>query len=153
MTDQFLGSYLPYLLRQADQALSAAFYGVLSASGIERSEWRVISVLEESGSLSMRDLTKTALSPQPTVTHAVARLEKRGLVKRSQGTEDRRKRFVSVTPAGHALAIDLMKTAASLEAETLEAAGVNDVSALVEQLRVLHECLAATTAQKEPHDA
>ena len=45
----FLGRYLPYLLRQADQTLSAPFYAALNRSGVARSEWRVLVVLEELG--------------------------------------------------------------------------------------------------------
>jgi|GEM_PF-6039370 len=65
----FLESYLPYLLRRADQALSAPFYAVLTKYGVARSDWRVLAVLEQLGELTVLDLAAAALSPQPTVTH------------------------------------------------------------------------------------
>ncbi|NDH23654.1 MAG: MarR family transcriptional regulator, partial [Actinobacteria bacterium] len=99
----FLDDYLPYLLRRADQTLSEAFYAVLTESGVARSEWRVLAVLEEIGPLSVLDLTDAALSPQPTVTHAVRRLEARGLVTRTAGATDRRQRIVAITEEGAAL--------------------------------------------------
>ena len=132
---RFLTGYLPYLLRQADQTLSAPFYAVLTRYGIARSEWRVLSVLAEFGQRGVADLAYAALSPQPTVTHAVRRLEKRGLVARTQGTTDRRQRLVSITPTGSALAATLIAEAKHLEMQALADAG--DLSELVVQLRQL----------------
>lgn len=143
LTGDFLDSYLPYLLRQTDQALSAGFYDVLADRGVQRSEWRVIAVLRERGSLSVQDLTTTALSPQPTVTHAVARLEKRGLVQRLRGIEDKRQRFVSLTREGSELAETLIAEARRLELEVLDQCGAGDLSRLLDGLRVLHTKLDA----------
>ncbi|MEL0075369.1 MAG: MarR family transcriptional regulator, partial [Ilumatobacter sp.] len=83
----FLDEYLPYLLRRADQTLSAPFYAVLNRYGVARSEWRVLAVLAESGEVGVVDLANAALSPQPTVTHALRRLEERGLVVRKHGPD------------------------------------------------------------------
>ena len=137
MTADFLDTYLPYLLRQADQELSAAFYDALNGHGVQRSEWRVLAVLAGREPMSMRDLTDIALSPQPTVTHAVTRLEKRGLVQRLQGTEDRRQRFVSVTESGAALAAQLIQEAQELEAAALARIETGDLSGLINELRLL----------------
>lgn len=145
----FLEGYLPYLLRQADQALSAEFYRTLTHHEVGRSDWRVLAVLEDLGQLSMLDLTAASLSPQPTVTHAVRRLEARGLVTRTSGTTDRRQRFVAVTPAGRDLTRALMAEAKHLEAETLAEAG--DLTDLVAELRRLTEIVEKQA--KHPEDA
>ncbi len=137
MTEDFLDTYLPYLLRRADQSLSAGFYQALNAHGVQRSEWRVLAVLAERGSMSVRDLTETALSPQPTVTHAVSRLERRGLVQRLQGTEDRRQRFVSVTDDGARLTTRLTTEARALEAAALDRAEAGNLDRLIGDLQNL----------------
>lgn len=131
----FLTSYLPYLLRQADQTLSAPFYAELNKCGVARSEWRVLTVLCELGELPVVDLAAAALSPQPTVTHALRRLEKRGLITRTPGENDKRQRFISLTPTGAELTAALITEAKQLEADALADAG--DLSDLVEQLRGL----------------
>lgn len=131
----FLTGYLPYLLRQADQMLSAPFYALLTKYEIARSEWRVLAVLQDHGELCVADLATAALSPQPTVTHALRRLEKRGLVTRTLGTEDKRQRFISITPTGKKLTKTLIAEAKQLEAAALADAG--DLSALVDQLNHL----------------
>ncbi len=131
----FLSGYLPYLLRQADQTLSAPFYARLTSHGIARSDWRVLAVLAEHHELGVADLAAAALSPQPTVTHALRRLEDRGLIRRTTGPTDRRQRLVSLTPAGARLAGRLAAEATELEANAL--AGAGDLSDLVCQLRDL----------------
>jgi len=131
----FLDDYLPYLLRRADQTLSAPFYGVLADRGVARSEWRVLAVLLEVREMRVAELAAAALSPQPTVTNALRRLERRGLVRRTPGTDDRRQRIVSLTPAGSRLTADLVDVAARLEADALADAG--DLTELVRRLRDL----------------
>lgn len=137
----FLDGYLPYLLRRADQTLSAPFYAVLNRYGVARSEWRVLAVLAESGEVRVVDLANAALSPQPTVTHALRRLEERGLVVRKHGPDDRRQRLVSITPSGTQLATTLTAEAKALEAEQLADAG--DLTDLIDRLRDLTSTLEA----------
>jgi len=143
----FLDGYLPYLLRKADQTLSARFYAVLAEAGVARSEWRVITVLAEHGGLRVADLATAALSPQPTVTHALRRLEERGLVTRTTSPDDRRERLVALTPAGAALTAELVAEATRLEAEAL--AGAGDLSDLMAQLRDLTARLEARVGATE----
>jgi len=140
----FLDDYLPYLLRRADQTLSEAFYAVLTESGVARSEWRVLAVVEELGPLSVLDLTDAALSPQPTVTHAVRRLEARGLVTRTAGATDRRQRIVAVTEEGAALTRRLIRAARRLETAALADLGGGED--LVEPLRRLISSLEGARA-------
>ena len=131
----FLNSYLPYVLRQADQALSAPFYEALNKLGVARSEWRVIAVLHELGDMNVLDLAEAALSPQPTVTHAIGRLEKRGLILRTPGSTDKRVRIISMTPAGTDLAQTLIAEANALADEAL--ADYENLESLVEELQTL----------------
>ncbi|MEM9200444.1 MAG: MarR family transcriptional regulator [Actinomycetota bacterium] len=140
----FLDDYLPYLLRRADQTLSSAFYEVLAESGVARSEWRVLAVLEELGPLSVLDLTNAALSPQPTVTHAVRRLEARGLVTRTAGATDRRQRIVAITVDGSTLTRRLIDEARRREATALE--GLDELGELIGRLRRLIVSLEGVAA-------
>ena len=133
--DRFLAGYVPYLLRHADQTLSAPFYAALSDYGVARSEWRVLAVIHDLGEMTVVDLAEAALSPQPTVTNALRRLEKRGLLVRKAGTADKRQRFVSLTKAGRKLTAELISQARHLEAELLADAG--DIEGLLDRLRAL----------------
>jgi DNA-binding MarR family transcriptional regulator len=131
----FLDHYLPYLLREADQTLSEPFYGLLAEHKIARSEWRVLAVLHERGPLPVADLAQAALSPQPTVTHAVRRLTERELVSSARGEADKRQRIVSVSTTGALLTQRLIDGASELEGELL--AGVDELPQLRRQLSEL----------------
>lgn len=146
---RFLNGYLPYLLRQADQTLSAPFYDVLNRYGIARSEWRVLAVLYEFDQLPVADLAVEALSPQPTVTHAVGRLEKRKLVMRTAGSIDKRQRFVSLTATGAELTAGLIDEASHLEADLLADAG--DLKALADALARLTQAVQ-TRSEHVPNE-
>ena len=140
----FLDGYLPYLLRRADQTLSEPFYAVLTRYGVARSEWRVLAVLHQLGPMGVVDLADAALSPQPTVTHAVRRLEQRGLVSRRPGATDRRQRIISVTGPGAELTETLIAEATHLSTAALHDAG--DLTELIARLRDLTESMAARIA-------
>lgn len=133
--EPFLDTYLPYVLRKADQTLSAPFYGLLTQYSIARSEWRLLAVLHDLGQMSVLDLAEASLSPQPTVTHALRRLEKRNLVTRTPGAKDKRQRIVAITSAGAQLTETLISEAKRLEAAAL--ADAPDVDTLLDQLRRL----------------
>lgn len=133
--DSFLSSYLPYLLRQADQAISASFYDVLTREGVARSEWRVLAVLHEFGPLPVSEVAAAALSPQPTVTHALRRLEQQGLITRTGSETDRRQRIVAITKSGLQLTASLITEARRLEDQVL--ADMTGLEEVAEQLRNL----------------
>lgn len=141
----FLENYLPYLLRRADQMMSTPFYATLTRRGVARSEWRVLAVLYDSDQLPVVELAAETFSPQPTVTHALRRLEERGLVTRSLGADDRRQRFISLTPTGKQLTAELIEVAARLERDML--AEVGDVGDLYERLRDLADRLQGQVGQ------
>jgi DNA-binding MarR family transcriptional regulator len=76
--------------------------------GISGPQWAVLRNLhraeeEEKKDLSLRELGDRLLIRPPSVTGVVDRLERLGLVARSQTGDDRRVRRVRLTPAGHAL--------------------------------------------------
>lgn len=150
MATGFLDGYLPYLLRQADQTLSEPFYAVLTRFGVARSEWRVLAVLHELGDLGVVDLASASLSPQPTVTHALRRLEERDLVTRRPGDHDKRQRIISITPSGAELTKALINEATALERDAL--ADVDDLAALSQQLRDLTAAVDARLAFHEPSE-
>ena len=144
----FLDSYLPYLLRRADQTLSAPFYARLDHAGIARSDWRVLAVLHRAGAMGVVELAAAALSPQPTVTHAVRRLESRNLVRRERGAHDKRQRIIALTPGGAELVGGLIDEATRLQDEAL--AGTDHVDELVRMLGDLMASVGTGTTDRTP---
>ena len=118
--------------------MSQRFMDDLLAGGVQMSEWRVLAVLDASGDRTITALTDDTMLPQPTVTHAVARLEERGDVERRQGTTDRRQRIVALTDQGSAKVAGLIEQARAHERSALAEAGRTGE----ELRRILHELIA-----------
>ncbi len=111
--------YLAYLLNRADHALSSPLHASLAARGVQVSDWRVLAILNDYGRCTVGELAGHVRLPQPTITHAIARLEKKGQVVRVSGVEDRRQRFVTLTPEGQAAAREVVALAEQHERQAL----------------------------------
>jgi DNA-binding MarR family transcriptional regulator len=141
MAERFVDRYLPYVLQRADHLLSERFHRSLAAEGVEASEWRVLAVLLDDGPMVIGALTRATLQPQPTTSHAVARLEQSGLVERSVSPTDSRQRIVTLTASGRRRAVALTSIAERHLAEVLQDAEVADSQTLLADLRALIERL------------
>ncbi|CAN5730312.1 MarR family transcriptional regulator [soil metagenome] len=139
----FLPNYLPYLLQRADDLMSRRFHRHLQAAGIGVSEWRVLAVLHDDGPCPLSVLADATMLPQPTTTHAVARLERRGLVARRTGVGDRRQRIVALTETGEAAAQRLITDAGEHERLVLAQLGAEDVETLRRRVHALVDQLHA----------
>lgn len=120
----FLATYLPYLLHRADALMSRRFQSELHSLGLHVSEWRVLAVLHRRGPSSIGRLADDTMLPQPTVTHAVGRLEEQGDVERKRSEVDGRQRIAALTEAGVARASELAVIARAQEEAVLAAAGM-----------------------------
>jgi MarR family 2-MHQ and catechol resistance regulon transcriptional repressor len=80
----------------AEQSLS------LSRNGLGDSDFRVLEVLLHKGPLPVNTIGPKVWLTPGSISVAVDRLEKKGLVKR-KNTDDRRVRLVELTPKGRAL--------------------------------------------------
>jgi DNA-binding MarR family transcriptional regulator len=82
--------------------------------GISASQWAILRVLQraeaagESG-LRLTDLGQRLLIRPPSVTGAVDRLERQGLLARQSIATDQRARLVTLTPAGRKLVATVLK--------------------------------------------
>jgi MarR family transcriptional regulator, organic hydroperoxide resistance regulator len=137
VANDFLLGYLPYLLQRADQLLSDRFHRELAAEGVAVSDWRILAVLRDDIARGISDLAAETLLPQPTCTHAVARLEAGGYVRRARRSKDGRRVEVSLTAAGRRFADGLIARA---ERSTADAIALLD-PALATNLRAHTQAL------------
>lgn len=120
MTDRFVDGYLLYLLARASAQASRQFHAQLPGKGVSVSDWRILAVLSGADAgVSVGELAARCLFKQPTLTRAVDRLERRGLVRRDVGDGDRRRVVVSLTGQGAALVSGLIEEARAHEAALL----------------------------------
>jgi DNA-binding MarR family transcriptional regulator len=121
-----------------------------SASGLNRTDLRCLSILDRAGPLSPSVLAERAGLSRPATTTAIDRLVAAGYVRRSHDSIDRRRVFVQVTArARHAgaaiwrpLTAEGLATASGYDAEQLPL-----ILDFVRASRELHEKHAARVRQ------
>lgn len=96
-----LGTYVK-LVRAAETA-TARIHRHLADVGLTPSQFGVLEALLSLGPLCQRDLGEKILKSSGNITLVLDNLEKRGLVRRERGTEDRRFITVSLTEDGERL--------------------------------------------------
>ena len=114
---RFVQDYLLALLARASHAASADFHARLRARGVAVPVWRVLATLHGAqAGVAVGDLAATCLMQQPTMSKLLDRMAADGLVRRHR---DGRQTRIQPTPAGDALAAELVAEARAHEAALL----------------------------------
>jgi MarR family 2-MHQ and catechol resistance regulon transcriptional repressor len=90
-------------LVRAAESFGARVGEGISAAGLTESQFGILEALHHLGPLHPRDLSAKLLRSSGNVTLVLDNLEKRGLVRRERGGQDRRFITVHLTDAGHDL--------------------------------------------------
>jgi MarR family 2-MHQ and catechol resistance regulon transcriptional repressor len=88
------------VLARAHRAMVAFVEQSVAALGIGLSDFMILEALYHKGQMTMSALCSSALLANASMTAAIDRLEKHGLVVRIAHKEDRRIRLVQLTPEG-----------------------------------------------------
>ena len=108
------------VLTRTYHAIAGTIEHSLAALHIGLSDFMALEVLLHKGPLSMSAIGARILLANASMTSAIDRLDRLGLVTRTGSDCDRRVRLVNLTPAGRALITDLYRRHAE-ELETLMA--------------------------------
>jgi DNA-binding MarR family transcriptional regulator len=92
------------LFARANDALLMRFQDHLKSHGLSIIDWRVLKTLLFEDGMRVIDVAERALSRQVTITQAVRRMERSGLVRRRIPSNDRRARRVYLTDRGRQVA-------------------------------------------------
>ena len=110
--DRDLTDFLPYLLNMAAEESSARFQAIYKERyGILRTEWRVLFHLGRYADMTAREICDRARIHKTKVSRAVAKLETRRFLRRTEVPTDRRNAMVGLTKVGQAAYIDLAEKA------------------------------------------
>ena len=135
--ESFVDDYLPALLAQAAQLISAEFQANVEAHGLSDLEWRILATLAGSGPLTVGSLAQKSVSKQPTVTRLLDRMEQQGHVERLADRSDRRITLVQMTRSGNRMMSTLVHAARDHEAAVLAPLGPSRSQVLKDVLRRL----------------
>lgn len=132
-SDQFVESYLLYLLAAASEKASAQFHANVREHGLRVPEWRVLAILVDRDGAMITRLADFALIEQSRLTRIIDQMDIRGLVRRKSDSNDRRRVRVFLTAKGRRMAQSLVADARLHEQKLL--ASIGGVNA--EQLKPL----------------
>ncbi len=130
-----------YLMAHADYKYHEDMEIVLSKHGMDRSMYRIMTVLRETGTSSITRLAELALLKRPTVSRAVERMADRGLVETRPCPDDNRITEVSMTSAGLQVMGTLTPIVARQVARGLEGIPDKDIGVLIRTLQRVVENL------------
>src|SRR6195952_6122513 len=116
-----LEEFLPYRLSVAANRVSRMFaQRYSSAFGLTIPEWRVLTVVGRSGTISPSAVGDLTAMDKVKVSRAAASLVTRGLVKQAQDPHDGRGRLLSLTRKGAGLHGNVVPLAKELEGTLAE---------------------------------
>ena len=129
-----LTRFLPYLLNQASELVSAKFQpSYREGYGMLRTEWRVLFHLGHRGDMTAKDICTQAILHKTKVSRAVHALQDKGYLRRQTSPDDRRVEWLSLTSKGKLVFNDLSGAAIQFEHNMAEQL----TTAELEQLRSL----------------
>jgi len=141
---RFVEGYLAYLLARASHLVSRQFHAQLRDAGLALPQWRVLAALADSDGRTIGELARMALTPQPTMTKIVDRMEAEALVVRAPAPDDRRSTLVRITPKGRGAVAPLIVRARSHETEVLRGLSAGEADLLKQVLgRLIARCEGA----------
>lgn len=127
--------------------LETALDNALHESGLQLSEYEIISMLSEAPGLRLRmsALADLVVQSRSRVTHTAARLEKRKWVRRESCLEDRRGVELVLTEAGLRAVQDMARThVASVRRHLLDALTPEQFAALGEAMSAVRDTISAS---------
>ena len=142
---RFVDDYLPALLAQASELISAEFHRVVRRHGFSVTEWRVLATLAGGKPISIGKLAQVTVTKQPTVTRLLDRMEARGQAERLPHDRDRRITLVRITSKGAKTVEQLMTLAREHELIVLEPFGLTRAEELKTTLRQMIDMNARAT--------
>lgn len=134
---------LPLALRAAYMALHRSTEAKFTAHGVTADQFVLLLALDESCSLTQRELADRISSDPSTVRAMLVLLEKHGLIRRACHPTDSRAKTVEITAVGKRKLRTLWKVGQSIRDEMYGAMTPEEVEVLIRLLRQIPDSLAA----------
>ncbi len=133
-----LDSFLPYRLNKAAERMSLTFSAYYRQRyAMTRPEWRVLANLGQHGRLTARQICQLSNQHKTKVSRAVASLEQRGWLSRSQSLQDRREEWLELKRPGLEAYHEIASLGIRHDAELVQRLGGDNARALKKALDAL----------------
>ena len=137
--DEWLGTFVPYLLYRTSNQLNQRIRNRLRKSGVNLARWRVLAVLRAYGKLKLGRIVDLTVMQQPSVSRIVTQLEREGLAKRTVSTRDSRVVYVRLTAAGEKAFNEIYPAAQRHQEHALSGFTKKEIKTLITYLRRIQE--------------
>lgn len=125
------------VLNRASAAIRTHAAADIARLDLTEAEFAILEALYHKGRLILGDLQKKILVSSGGVTFLVDKLSKRGLVARADCAEDRRARWVDLTPEGRKLIAGMFPKHAEVIRRAMSGLGLADQRKAIALLRTL----------------
>lgn len=139
---------ISFLMHRIDAELALICNPVFRHLDVVLHNSRILVILLEAGSVKVGDLVRLMVLPQSTISHQLRELEKRKLIRRTQGTEDSRSIIVALTAKGRGVAKQCNAMSRDVYDAMVGDLSRGELETLRSQLRGMFERLEALQERK-----
>jgi membrane fusion protein (multidrug efflux system) len=104
-------------IRALKRAIARAAVGAFKDTGVGPQQFAVLHEVRRAGKASQAELARATFTDPAALMRALDSLERRGWVRRSSAGDDRRRKLVSLTPAGRRALVELDSAFEALRAQ------------------------------------
>lgn len=112
------------------------------AFGFTESQFDIIATLGNTAGMTCKELGQKTLITKGTLTGVLDRLDKKGLIERTQGDDDRRQLFIKLSRAGEQTFADIFPQVVRQGRKNFAGYREEDFLALERELLKLKNCLS-----------
>jgi DNA-binding MarR family transcriptional regulator len=142
-----LSASVGYQIRMAHRAMQRLLQLRIEPHGITLGMWYFLRALWHEDGLTQRELSRRTGTTEPTALIAIQSMEKRGLVRRTRGSKDRRKWHIHLTAKAGKLKATLIPLARDVIDTAVQGLTQPDVAKLVQLLAEIRNNVRATIIQ------
>ncbi len=130
-----------FLIKQIDDMIKKNADARMAEFGITITQSRILFFLaqQENREAQQKEIEKFLGVAHPTVVGVIRRMEEKEYISTSKGTEDKRKRIVSLTPKAEEIMGQIMKQRKSMEQIMLKNISQEEKAELVRMLHIIKE--------------
>jgi DNA-binding MarR family transcriptional regulator len=128
---------LGYQVRVTHRSIQRLLQAKIAPHGVKLGMWYFLRVLWEKDGLTQRELSRRIGTKEPTTLHAIAMMERSGLVSRRRNPGDRRKMNVYLTRKGRQLETKLIPLAIEVVDTAFEGFTPKDVRQVLGFLKAM----------------
>ncbi|MFC4024856.1 MarR family winged helix-turn-helix transcriptional regulator [Oceanobacillus longus] len=123
------------VLMKASRTLEEIIKKDISSHGMRTSDFTILEALYHKGRQTIREISEAVLINTGSITYVIDKLENKGLLERSDCSEDRRVVYIQITKQGKELMDDIFPKHQKVIEEIFEDVSTEDKQVLIDVLK------------------